>query len=326
MRESAASSRFGHLICALALFYIGLNPVLSPVRAQNPFPQRETLSWPLKLRGQMLRLNDVEWRLRVAAGANCPDPSSATGLTIDQIAAYDPHEHAMLQRDLGMTTLPQIAAVAIGSPAAFAGIKPGDEIRSIDGVAPHLVVPQTGDRELLAEDLMDWLAARPAGIAITMELQRGNLTFRKLVMPIALCAGRAILKTDDTLDAYSDRHDLAITTGIISFTANDDELGLIVGHELAHVVLAHAQGGSASELRKREVEADTLGANLAHCAGYDVVNGAAFWHRYGAHYAARWPRLATHASPERRQRGIEDAAPTFTCPVSLPAKAWSGPK
>lgn len=274
----------------------------------------------------MLRLNDVEWRLRVAAGTNCAVPGSATGLTIDHIAAYDPHERPAVQRDLGMDALPQIAAVAVGSPAAMAGIRPGDEIEAIDGIAANSVVPANPDDSLLAENLMDWLATRPAGETLMLDLRRHGTTLRKALKPAALCEGRGVLKTDDTLDAYSGRHDLAITTGMIAFTVNDDELALIVGHELAHVVLQHERGGSAGELRKREVEADLTGAMLAHCAGYDVVKGAAFWQRYGAHDAARWSRLATHAAPEQRQRAIVDAARSFSCPVSLPAKASSGRK
>lgn len=324
----AAASRLRRILCALAFGMAGLTVAGAPIpaSAHAQTTQRTVLGWPLTLRAQMLRLNDVEWRLRKAAGASCPVPGSAAGLTIDHIAAYDPHERGAVRQNLGMGLLPQIAAVAGGSPADIAGIRPGDEIEAIDGIAAGAIAAQSGEPSLLAEDLMDWLAARPAGQPVMFELRRAGVISRKAVTPVALCAGRAILKTDNTLDAYSDRHDLAITTGMIAFTANDDELALIVGHELAHVVLQHEQGASAAQLRKREVEADIVGAMLAHCAGYDVVKGAAFWRRYGAYDSARWSRLATHASPEMRQRGIVEAARTFSCPVTSPAKASSAQK
>lgn len=318
----AAVGRLRRIICTIALVVSGLLVGTTAAYAQTT--QQKALTWPLILREQMLRLNDVEWRLRVAAGADCPAPGSATGLTIDHIAAYGPHEQAAVQRDLGMTSLPQIAAVARGSPTALADIRPGDEIEAINGMAANSIIPQGDDPALLAENLMDWLANRPTDEAITFILRRNHITLRKVMTPAAACTGRAILKTDNTLDAYSDRRDLAITTGMIAFTANDDELALIVGHELAHVLLQHEWTGSAGVLRKRETEADILGAMLAHCAGYDVVKGAAFWRRYGAQDTARWSRLATHASPEWRLRGIVDAARSFSCPVSLRAKASSG--
>ncbi len=323
IRKISGKDPVGGVIWAVALACIGPTPAIAHVEAGDLSSAHKYQSWPLVLRSQMLRLNDVEWRLRLATGANCPSPDSATGLTVDHISAYDPVEHPALQRDLAMTALPHIAAVASNSPAALTGIRPGDQIRSIDGLAPESLVGQESEGALLAEALMDWLSTRPAGQEIAMELQRGKQILRKVVTPVPLCSGRAVLKTDDTLDAYSDDHVLAITTGMIAFTDNDDELALIVGHELAHLALGHARQGSAKELRRIETAADLLGANIATCAGYDVVHGAAFWTRYGAHAAAHWSRASTHASPDQRRRVIEDAAPRFICPVSLPAKAWS---
>lgn len=319
LRESADNNWRRHLLAALALMWSCLSTT-SAAHAQSLSPQEPALSWPLELRKKMLRLNDVEWRLRVAVGPNCPSPSPATGMTIDHIAAYDQNDHAILQRSLGMTSRPQVAAVAMGSPAALAGVRPGDEILSIEGAPSEVIF----NRELLAEGLTDWLATRPVGNPVIMELRRGSLTLRKVITPIVLCAGRAILKTDGRPDAYSDQHDLAISTGMIAFTANDDELSLIIGHELAHVILA--EDDRAENPRKREVEADILGAHLAHCAGYNVANAAMFWQRYGARSSAKWPHRADHAPPQQRQRSIEQAARSFTCPVRLPAMASSGPK
>ena len=310
------------LICALALSMGGLNPVPGYGRETSA----RTLAWPLTLRLQMLRLNEVEWNLRTAAGGRCRTTTSATGLAIDYLGAYDRDDRTILHDDLRMTVLPQIAAVAGDSPAALAGIKPGDQIVHVHGIETDLPLTIENDPKLLAEDLTDWFARQPAGQPITIDLRRDHVTLRKTVRPVPLCAGRVVLKTDDALDAYSDDENLAITTGLVDFTENDDELALIVGHELAHLILRQPQGGSGPVLRDRETEADILGAALAHCAGYDVVKGAAFWPRYRDQDAARSSRLDTHSAPGQRQHAIIEAAAEFSCPVSLPAQASSAPR
>ena len=318
VRTGRASRMSGALLLGIA-FATAL-----PLHAASASAQ--PLSWPLALRSDMLRLNEVEWRLRSAAGKDCPAVSAATGLTIDYIGAYTPPERAALRGDLRMAGLAQIAAVASGSPADLAGIRPGDAVVSLRSDAAGPADYGADAAELLGEEMMDWLARQPSGQLITFDLQRGGVTLRKTLRPVPLCAGRAILKTETTLDAYGDQSNLAVTTGMIAFTQNDDELALIVGHELAHLIVRDPPDGPPSALRKRERQADILGAALAHCAGYDVLKGAAFWPRYRDQDASRWSRLPTHDSPALRQASIVAAAPGFTCPVSRSAQAWSKPK
>ena len=158
------------------------------------------------------------------------------------------------------------------------------------------------------------IAALPPGNPATLVLRRGRMTLRKTVVPIPICASRTMLDTGRSLDAYTDTREIAVTSALIDFAENDDELALIVGHELAHVIRQGQPGAPMAGTSGVEADADMLGAALAHCAGYDSARGAAFWPRYRQQDADARLRLPSHPSPDRREESIRAAIPRFTCP------------
>jgi Zn-dependent protease with chaperone function len=286
----------------------------SLLTAAQPAAASDPPHWPLALRAQMLRLTEVGWRLRLAATPRCPRLAADIGVSIDHAAAYPEPARAALMRELRLGDSPQVAAVASGSPAARAGIRPGDEVLSIQGADMSAALAQSADPALFADEVMDRLAALPPGRAATLVVQRGRAKLRKSVVPVAICASRTALETHGSLDAYSDSSDIAVTSALIDFTANDDELALILGHELAHVILHAAAGGQSADPLAAEQQADILGAGIARCAGYDMRRAAAFWPRFEAHDPLRRERLATHPSPGQRELRI--AAAGFACPIA----------
>jgi len=285
---------------------------MAGARASSP-----DISWPVQLRQQMLRITDIEWRLRRAAGPNCKAMGAATGLMLDYIGAYQPRDWPLVRRELGLSGHPQVAAVAAGSPAEKAGIKPGDDLTAINGVGIDAIFAGSSDRLLLADELADMMTRNPAGEPIILELKRGNAVLTKRVDPLRLCAGRVILKIDRKIEAYSDERDIGITTAMVAFTQNDDELALIAAHELAHVLLRHERHSGGANRRKMEKQADLTGAALAHCAGFDILKAIAFWPRYESQDRWRWIRSPTHGSPGQRERQIRGAVKDLSCPVSF---------
>ncbi len=271
------------------------------------------MAQPLAMREQMLRLGEVDWRIRLAAGNLCPQMASGIGVVIDHAAAYGSPDGSAFTRALRLGKLPQVAVVAAGSPAAQAGVRPGDELVAIGDTAMADLLAASRDPSLFAEEVMESLAALPPGLPATLILQRGKASLRKKIAPVAVCGSRTILDSGRSLAAYSDSRNLAVTSALIEFTANDDELALIVGHELAHVVLPRAPGAQ----QQQESEADLFGARLAHCAGYDVARAADFWPRYRVQDELARSRVPTHPLPERREEAIRAALPGLACPVSL---------
>jgi predicted Zn-dependent protease len=111
-----------------------------------------------------------------------------------------------------------------------------------------------------------------------------------------------------------------MTTAVLDFTRNDDEIAVVVGHELAHNILNHPSrlnsekvprgflrgiGRNADKVRATEEEADALGIRLVRAAGYDASAAIPFWRRYYARFDG--PQLfRTHPTLARRERIIAD--------------------
>ena len=133
------------------------------------------------------------------------------------------------------------------------------------------------------------------------------------------CGYDVQLDPSDELNARADGKRLFITTAMAGFTATDDELALILGHELAHHVLGH-RGWHEAETRGRETQtvpalsgtaggterqADRVGLYLAARAGFDPAIAPAFWRRFAAfNWRVRYPGW-NHPSAEARARDLE---------------------
>lgn len=71
---------------------------------------------------------------------------------------------------------------------------------------------------------------------------------------------------------------LYITAGLLDFMESDDDLAVVVGHELAHLILGHA--GTLRTSRRYEEEADRLGLYLAARAGFSIARAAEIWESF----------------------------------------------
>ncbi len=140
---------------------------------------------------------------------------------------------------------------------------------------------------------------------------------------------------------------IAFYTGILQqLQLNDDEVAMIMGHEVAHALLEHARermaksGGTeillrgaaalfglgnlgdlaaqgATQLlslkfgREDESEADSLGLLLAARAGYDPAAGVTLWQKMGKATGGKAPPqwLSTHPAGDTRIRDIQGKLP-----------------
>ena len=102
----------------------------------------------------------------------------------------------------------------------------------------------------------------PVELLVDREGQKLTLT----LYPQRLPAEYAILvKTQDrTINAYAAPGKIILTQRLASFCLNDDELALVVGHEMAHQVLGHLIRGEAhKELGQMLGEAVTAASTLS---------------------------------------------------------------
>jgi len=216
--------------------------------------------------------------------------------------------------------LPGILAAPEGSPAETAGLRPGDLITAFNG--SPLAVGQSREAARFAG-----LAANVARLDRALSQGPTDLTIRRdgdsvqlRVTPVRACGYEVQLNPSGELNARADGRRLFISTALAGFAQTDDELALILGHELAHNVLGHRAwsetGGEGRSVIERdcdprvcvgseEDQADRVGLFLMARAGYAPGVAAPFWRRFGqSNWRVRFPQLA-HASAGTRARRLE---------------------
>lgn len=136
---------------------------------------------------------------------------------------------------------------------------------------------------------------------------------------------------------------IGVTTGLLALVQNDDQLGTVIGHEMAHSVAQHAAerysqnaiasiglqvatglagdygravgsfGGLAAQYgvllpysRRDELEADRLGVDFMQRAGYRPSEAVALWRLMAAQRQTSIPQFAsTHPSDSTRIAALE---------------------
>ncbi len=195
--------------------------------------------------------------------------------------------------------------------ADLAGIREGDIIKEIEG-----------------EEIKDSShVAFKTGGSSTVVVERNDTRLFFDVKPEEKPYVRIRLKQTGRINAYAKFSGIQFTSGMVHFVEDDDELAIIMGHELAHLTSKHlpknirmaALCGTLSGLtgpfapltakalyapysRGNEREADYLGLIYAHNAGYDIEKGAILWKRFALEIPKSRSKsfLRSHpASPER---------------------------
>lgn len=271
-------------------------------------------SWAVALRHAMQRSAEVEWRLQKAAGTSCPAMAAATGLVLDSLDSYAEADRPMSASVLGMSGLPQVAAVAATSPAAQAGISPGDELLAVEGTDLPGGPDATG--ATLALRTTAALANLPAGKPVRMKLRRAGAVVTVQFVPARQCASHIFVDTENRLRAYSDGANIKITARMVDFTLSDDELAILAGHELGHIIARDGEAADIGERRRKEDRADALGADLAACAAYDTKAAAPFWRRLEKTEPLRWLAIRMQSAGKVRTRNVRERPAPATCPVT----------
>ncbi len=86
-----------------------------------------------------------------------------------------------------------------------------------------------------------------------------------------------IISSNPDVNAYNNGVAIVLNTGLIKDARDDDEIALVLGHELAHGALHHRTSNIPNEYA-----ADKLGAVYMRKAGYNVCLGAMMVKRFGS--------------------------------------------
>lgn len=93
-----------------------------------------------------------------------------------------------------------------------------------------------------------------------------------------------IIEENGAINAYTDGVKVVLFRGMVDYAKNDDEIALVLAHELAHVMLRHVvfPEFQANELETSiaEANADKMGALYMIKAGFSVCTGREIWKRF----------------------------------------------
>ena len=193
------------------------------------------------------------------------------------------------------------------SPADTAGLQLGDVLISINGdEAPK----GKNAVEKLQKQLKDQLTVDNVN---TFSISRTGNIFSTSLTPIEVCDYPIVLDESDAVNAYADGSKIAITKGMLRFAENDQELALVISHELAHNAMGHIKAkmgnyalGSIVDIiaaaygvntqstfgkmaakaysQEFEAEADYVGLYMMAMSGLEIDNAANFWRRMAAEH------------------------------------------
>lgn len=271
----------------------------------------------MTLREQMRHVTDVGYRVGLVAEPACTIKGAAFGMSLDFIEAYDARDRDAVIGLLKMGDYPQIAAVAAGSPAQKAGLRPGDDLLAIDGADTLTLLADSSQKMLFADELEKKLMQKTPGTTSILTVRRDGTVLQTRVMPVRACAARVVIKTGLGITAFSDGTNIAVSGKLVGFALDDDELALIVGHELGHIINNDGDASSLHQRRNMEDRADARGVQLVKCAGYDVEKSLQFWLRRDAQDWFRLLRDPTHRSRKKRVELMRKEATVATCPIEV---------
>ncbi len=327
------------ILAAATLIILSLSACAGPItmapQASSPDIARETL-WQQQLVYQKYiedqdRLFNISFPLKAANADFCgPKRAPLLGMSAWNIYSVGKTYREAAFSIYNLKDRLAVQSVAKRSPAARAGIQSGDILISVNGQS----IPSGATALKDADRLFDMAGYRPSDVMIE---RNGNL-MSKVVTPTEGCDFPVILDNKSAeINAYADGSKIVVSKGILRFTENDNELALVIAHELGHSALSHVNkmkqnaaagmlgglaidsifaaagvgtGGQFSQMGGQmgvshysvafEQEADYVGMYFMERAGYDSSGAANFWRRMAAEGATSVNRRTSHpASPER---------------------------
>jgi hypothetical protein len=297
--------RLSPLLLLLGAAVPASSPALPPVAAST-------------LRDPDARVGGVAYRLAAAGAPLCADPFPLTGMLFHHLAEYRPEDRPLMIDRHHLDRGPGVLAVIAGSPAAAAGLVAGDVLLAVNGRAfasgASIAEEHRPERwRKLAEASETQLEVALHNGPAQLVVLRQSEELRVTLASRRACTNRVRLAYSSQVNAFADDRRAIVTTAMLDFVRSDDELALILGHEMAHVILHHPPMDDSDKLLasigirsgtfwKREEAADRLAIKLMAAAGYDLGAVIPFWRRYLRAYDSAPQIFRYHPSLGARER------------------------
>ena len=244
------------------------------------------------------RLWDVAYPVLAENTELCPKTRPDIGIVTHSLKTYPKDMREAAKREIGAGETPSVRRVIKGSAADKAGIKRGDVLLSEKGI------PISAKSKSLRAQLENGPAP--------LRVKRGTQELSLSVTPREICDYSVKLSMGSTINAYANGRAITMTSGMMNFTQSDDELALIVAHELAHNTMGHIRkivgnmivsGFATRYTRPFESEADYVGLYYLVRAGYNPDGTENLWQRMALIGPRSVGRAKTHPTyPDRYLR------------------------
>jgi predicted Zn-dependent protease len=237
------------------------------------------------------RLVAIGRRLSKGGAGLCGGAVANPGWTIEDAEQFAPPLRPQVRAALMLGDYPTVVAVEPGSAADKAGVRASDELLAI-GTASVSAEPSA--RSVRArQEKVEQATATALGIGPTkIRVRREGRAIELTVTPEPGCTTEFLIGRGRGLRAASSNgHRVVVSAEIIDFTHSDDELALVLAHEMAHNILGHNREAAAQRIagadrsgarsKDHEREADRWALYLAARAGFDPGAAPGFWRRWG---------------------------------------------
>lgn len=275
---------------------------------------------------RLRRLSGVSDRILIAAFPFCKAHRPIYGFSVHNRSCYREEDARLLSERYRLGEGLTVLYVEPGLAAGKAGLRPNDRILRLNSKEP--------------KGIKDFLEVVRRSYVIELLVERDEEVFPLRLESQRGCDYEVCLIQDDSVNAWAaPGGKVYVTSGLMRFIEEDDELAFVVGHELSHHILGHlakktvnvllgtvldilvsAAGGIPTRgvfqqlgalvfSEEFEKEADYLGTYLAARAGYDVKKAPDFWRRMAVEFPQAISKafLSTHPSTPERFALIEKA-------------------
>ena len=280
------------------------------------------------------RLQRVAWPILKSSAPLCEgNTQPKLGFQYANVHAYAKQYQSAASAVLGVDDRVRVIGVTPGGPADLAGIQVGDVIVSVNGEE----VP-TGKKALkkYSKIAADAIEIEPT---VIFDVNRDGEILTLAAELQEVCRFPVIFSASDEVNAYADGDLIYITRGMMRFADDDQELSLVVAHELAHNSQEHikskmknywlgaifdiaaaaygantqgAFGNMAAQAYSQEfeAEADYVGMYMMAYADLELTGAADFWREMGVQHPGSITKnyAASHPSTAERYLAIENAA------------------
>lgn len=273
------------------------------------------------------RLTRIAYPILENAALLCKDKTRLTiGALYVNTYSFSPELRAIAAEELKLTDELTVMQVPPGSPGEIAGLRERDVLLALNSQpVPRGEFATKAFFEITQTELK-------AGVPVNLTVRRGEAERTLVLNPDLICDYPVIVGPGDEVNAYADGAKVVIQKGLMRFAESDEEIALVVAHELAHNAMTHVQsqttnywigsvvdilaaaygistGGLFGSLAANyyskdfEAEADYVGLYMLARSGGRVDGAPLFWRRLAAEHPgsiSRGGMLASHpTTPER---------------------------